>query len=311
MFSLLSAHLVKIASFGFNMNLSLAKERSLLCSVSHSSDMSENNEYVRRGRPNTIAEKKTMRINRKKRLRKRYRKCKVQKLEKTIESAEKNLMDAEKTVTKLKCMARTFWERWRWEIEKRRELMLSSTRIGRALHANVSPQNFLEIEPGALHPKLAGTSSNYYLGRGSFGIVSLQMFRGMQVAVKELHIHAVLDDVQQEARILANLCHPFLPYLFGVCTKVKPFKIIMQFHGLATGHTSPISVNVLQELNRQQIGLSDTNWISIIGQLLEAVAYLHTKAEILHNDISCSNILLTTSTDDTTSEEYQIILIDF
>ena len=113
MFSLLSARLVKIASFDFNMNLSLAKERSLLCSVSHSSDMSENNEYVRRGRPNTIAEKKTMRVNRKKRLRKRYRKRKVQKLEKTIESAEKNLMDAEKTVTKLKCMARTFWERWR------------------------------------------------------------------------------------------------------------------------------------------------------------------------------------------------------
>ena len=85
----------------------------------------------------------------------------------------------------------------------------------------------------------------------------------------------------------------------------------MQFHGLAASHASPISVTVLQELNRQQIGLSNTNWIVIIGQLLEAVAYLHTKVEILHNDISCSNILLTNSVDGTTSKEYQIILIDF
>ena len=85
----------------------------------------------------------------------------------------------------------------------------------------------------------------------------------------------------------------------------------MQFHGLTTDHASPTSVTVLQELNRKLIDFSDTNWIVIIGQLLEAVAYLHTKAEILHNDISCSNILLANSVDDTISEEYQIILIDF
>ena len=118
-------------------------------------------------------------------------------------------MDAEKTVSRLKCMTITFWERWRWEVEKRKELMLSSTRIGRALHASIPPQNFSEIDPDALHSKPAGTSSNYYIGRGSFGIASLQMFRGMQVAVKQLHTHAVLEDVQQEAGILANLCHPF------------------------------------------------------------------------------------------------------
>ena len=214
-------------------------------------------------------------INRRKRLRKRYQKTKVQ-LKKTLENAENKLMDAEKTVTRLKCMTRTLWERWRWEVEKRKELMLGSTRIGRALHAIGSPQTLSEIEPDALHLIPAGTSPNYYLGRGSFGIVTLRMFRGMPVAVKELHIHAVLDDLQQEAGMLANLCHPFLPYLFGVCTKVKPLKIIMQFHGLATDHASTVSVTVFQELNKQQIGLSDTNWISIIGQLLEAVAYLHT-----------------------------------
>lgn len=68
---------------------------------------------------------------------------------KNVENTEKKLMDAEKTVTRLKCMTRTFWERWRWEVEKWKELMLSSTQIGRALHASVSPLNFSEIEPGA------------------------------------------------------------------------------------------------------------------------------------------------------------------
>ena len=86
----------------------------------------------------------------------------------------------------------------------------------------------------------------------------------------------------------------------------------MQFHKLATNHASTLSITVFQESSKQQIGFSDTNWISIIGQLLEAVAYLHTKAAILHNDISCSNIVLTNSMDNTvTSEEYQIVLIDF
>ena len=70
----------------------------------------------------------------------------------------------------------------------------------------------------------------------------------------------------------------------------------MQFHGLATDHASTVSVTVFQ-LTKQQISFSDTNWIAIIEQLLEAVAYLHTKAEILHNDITYSNIVLTNCID--------------
>ena len=87
-----------------------------------------------------------------------YQRNEVQKLKKTIENAEKKLTDAEKTVSRLKCMTRTFWECWRWEVEKQKEVMLSSTQIGRALHADVQAQNFSEIEPDALHPKPVGTS---------------------------------------------------------------------------------------------------------------------------------------------------------
>lgn len=123
------------------MSSSSTKEKSISCRVSnvYSGDSIDNKEYVKRGRPNTIAEKKIMRVNRKKRLRKRYHKRKVHKLEKTIENTKKTLVETERTVSRLKCMTRTFWERWKWEVEKRKELMLSSTRIGRALHASVPP----------------------------------------------------------------------------------------------------------------------------------------------------------------------------
>lgn len=64
--------------------------------------------------------------------------------------------------------------------------------------------------------------SLYFVGRGSFGVVPIQVFRDIKVAVKELLPHTVLEDVQQEASILASLSHPLLPFLFGVHTSRKP-----------------------------------------------------------------------------------------
>ena len=52
------------------------------------------------------------------------------------------------------------------------------------------------------------TSSNMlelYVGRGSFGVVKLQLFRGIKVAVKELLPRTNLLDVRHEAQILSKL----------------------------------------------------------------------------------------------------------
>ena len=57
-----------------------------------------------------------------------------------------------------------------------------------------------------------------YIGRGSFAVVQLQTYRGF--AVKRLP-NTVVADVRKEAQIPAQLCHPNLPYLFGVVTS-KP-----------------------------------------------------------------------------------------
>ena len=44
----------------------------------------------------------------------------------------------------------------------------------------------------------------------------------MDVAVKEFLPRTAVVDLMHEAKILASLSHPNLPYLFGVYTKVPP-----------------------------------------------------------------------------------------
>ena len=298
-----------------------------VCSSDKSSDrdasstlnFSSGTKYIKKGRENSAEEKRKMRNSRKKRLRqqsvlRRDSKIKIKRLKEEKDQALKKATDSERTVLTLKCMVRTFWERWRWEVEKRKEALFASTRIG----SQMRPKNdskIQEIQLDHLVP-IDETSQDRFVGRGSFGVVSVKMFHGMQVAVKQLHIRSLLEDVQQEAAILVQLCHPFLPYLFGICTGAKPFKIIMQFHGFSFDPSVPESITVLHELNHNRVGLNDANWIIVIAQLLEVVDYLHTKAEVLHNDIACRNIVLGNAIEKTTTSttgNYQnlIVLVDF
>lgn len=90
-----------------------------------------------------------------------------------------------------------------------------------------------EIEPHLLcNPTNYSDDESTYVGRGSFGVVRVQMYRGMKVAVKEFLPHSVATDVRHEARVLSVLCHPYLPLLFGVNTSVRPFRIVMQYHAI-------------------------------------------------------------------------------
>ena len=138
----------------------------------------------------------------------------------------------------------------------------------------------------------------YYVGRGSFGIVRLHVFRDIPVAVKEFLPRSVLKDVTDEACILSSLCHPYLPYLFGICTTEKPYRLVMQFHS-TDGNNSR---TLLQELRDHEVNSSEEMLLGFCAQLMEAVKYLHCEVYILHNDITTSNIVI----DDT-----HIVLIDF
>lgn len=175
-------------------------------------------------RTNTAEEKRKMRKARNKRKRKQALRSRVEKLEKDLASAQ-NLMKV--SVAKIKHyrqVSRTYWERWRWELEKRRESMIELRARKSHLPTNAKPQlRISHIDPEMIEDiSVSGVPQQVYLGRGSFGIVRLQSYRGIDVAVKELLPRAMVADLMHEAQILASLCHPNLPYLFGVCTKSRP-----------------------------------------------------------------------------------------
>ena len=89
--------------------------------------------------------------------------------------------------------------------------------------------------------------------------MKLKLFRRIKVAVKELQPQTVLSDVRNEAQTLAKLCHPFLPYLFGVCTVLQPYQIIMQFHGL---RETTISLTLSTAITRKRI-CDEYAWLGI------------------------------------------------
>ena len=190
-------------------------------------------------------------------------------LEEHLKTSKREIKKANNQIVTLKCMTRTFWECWRWEVEKRKEefLLNRSARVDHVSKSSVHSHNIHLIDSCSLHNS---GEAECYLGRGSFGVVTYKMYR-----------KSTLEDVEHEARMMDCLCHPFLPYLFGICTTAKPFKIVIQFHGFIDNYNSPLSITVRRQ---QCIGLNDTDWISTCAQLLEALDYLHNEAFIIHND---------------------------
>lgn len=266
----------------------------------------------KRARKNTKEEARKMRNDRKKRKR-RGRNCfssgvaastqSLKSLEALRDELKKEREESNKKLRQVclyKNMARSYWERWQWELQKRRETLREQQVIARCIPKPCSTQvqaqhtpsssSLHEIFPDLLQdpPKPDGSTEEEYIGRGSFAVVRLQLYRGFSVAVKEFLPRTVHSDVINEASILNELCHPCLPYLFGVCTSSSPLRIVMQFHGI---NSKPVTL--VQELTTTTRSINDSvGWVLLCTQLIEAVHYLHVQVKVIHNDIKCSNVLL-------------------
>lgn len=85
--------------------------------------------------------------------------------------------------------------------------------------------------------------------------------------------------------------------------KEEPYRLVMQFHG-----TDGKSGTLFQELHDKKkidsssCGDSSNRMLAFCAQIVEAVHYLHHEVEILHNDITTTNIVL---------DNDHIVLIDF
>ena len=273
--------------------------------------------YYKRGRKNNLQEKRRMRAERKKRKR-AMNACKKQTdLRNALETASKLQSDIgtkdkllEKSLNKMqmyKNMSRSYWERWRWELQKRKELL--GLGHSECLHGR---STLLHIDPAMLNDFSNGTST--YVGRGSFGVVKLKSYRGIYVAVKEFLPRTLIDDVIKEAEILSCFSHPNLPHCFGICVEKTPYSIVTQFEGIYIHNTIPQSLTLhkeLQESNRFR--LQGLNWIYTCVQLVEAVRYLHFEVDMLHNDIKPDNVLLSDmyKRSDSDEQPLRVILTDF
>ena len=109
---------------------------------------------------------------------KRKRKERVIKLRDELNAEVHKRKCAELNVISFKNRARTFWERWRWELQKRKEVMVSElqARSRSGLIQYTSCQTMQEIDPCMLSDI---DQQERYAGRGSFGIVKVQIFRGI------------------------------------------------------------------------------------------------------------------------------------
>ncbi len=104
-----------------------------------------------------------------------------QKLAADLELERKARIQAEQKVTLYKNMSRSYWERWNWELQKRKE-EVAVNRGTRSRSRSPKQHNLYEIDPSMLKdPK-----GEEEIARGSFGVVKLQLYRGIKVVSKEL-----------------------------------------------------------------------------------------------------------------------------
>uniref|UniRef100_A0A1X7SDW2 Protein kinase domain-containing protein n=2 Tax=Amphimedon queenslandica TaxID=400682 RepID=A0A1X7SDW2_AMPQE len=123
------------------------------------------------------------------------------------------------------------------------------------------------------------------LGRGSYAVVTVGIFRGLRVAVKSLHTIIISDYnlgmFSREMSIASRLHHPNLVQFIGA-TKVGNPLIL----------TELISTSLNQELHRNQ--LTNQQILSIAQDVALGLNYLHLfkPQPIIHRDVSSPNVLL-------------------
>ena len=123
------------------------------------------------------------------------------------------------------------------------------------------------------------------LGRGSYAVVTVGIFRGLRVAVKSLHTIIISDYnlgiFSREMSIASRVRHPNLVQFIGA-TKVGNPLIL----------TELMSTSLNQELQRSR--LTNRQILSIAQDVALGLNYLHLfkPQPIIHRDVSSPNVLL-------------------
>lgn len=153
---------------------------------------------------------------------------------------------------------------------------------------------------------IINTSESSSIGSGRFGTCYSATFIHFKVCVKVLKDPKSISHFIHEANIISQFAHENLPYLFGACLKNN--SIVMTYHGYkdqtitlhdALHPNSAITI-LVQEFASE--------WKGILRQIIEGCNCLHNKYKIIHNDLKCDNIVLTSQN---ASVGLRVIIIDF
>lgn len=130
------------------------------------------------------------------------------------------------------------------------------------------------------------------LGEGCFGKCFLAKLKrsGIFVTVKfgKKKAGRYSESLRNEAEILSRLCHPNVPFLFGIIEGCSP-GLIIEFHG----DTDKLSSLTLSQVCRDKnLEMSCSVWLDIMFCCCSTFAYIH-EAGILYNDIKTNNVLIT------------------
>ena len=123
------------------------------------------------------------------------------------------------------------------------------------------------------------------LGRGSYAVVTVGIFRGLRVAVKSLHTIIISDYnlalFSREMSIASRVRHPHLVQFIGATKVGNPLVL-----------TELMSTSLNQELRRNR--LTNQQILSIAQDVALGLNYLHLfkPQPIIHRDVSSPNILL-------------------
>ena len=146
------------------------------------------------------------------------------------------------------------------------------------------------------------------LGRGGFGAVYAGEHSGthQKVAVKMLAVHGIdageaSERFYREARITAGLTHPNTVRVFDVGQAENgPLYLVMEML------RGPTLEQILTSLDAKNLGMSETQAISLISPVLDSLAEAHA-AGLVHRDMKPANIML----HDVSGSEPVVKVLDF
>lgn len=150
-------------------------------------------------------------------------------------------------------------------------------------------------------------STAEYLGEGRFGKCSLKLFCHFEVCMKQfknLNNNAFI----KEANILSKFHHADLPYLFGVCVGDNP-ALIISFHDIDNKCVTLHDAVSCKSNKTKSLLDNGRSWLNILKQIITGLNYIHTKYQVIHNDIKSDNICLASSF--TIAMCVQAVIIDF